>query len=124
MFVTSGFLDSPLNPCQDETNLLIFFRYFKERTPIKRSLLRNLIRLGLTLIAGIVAGFLLLLAVYALPVEPMEANVLASVPASMANGAKKNPNPIDCWLFAAVSHSAFNLPCRYDCGAFSSEALF
>lgn len=48
---------------------------------MKRSLLQTLIRFALTLIAGIVAGFLLLLAVYALPVEPMEANVRASVPA-------------------------------------------
>ena len=38
-------------------------------------------KLLMTLILGIVIGFVLLLAVYALPVEPMAANVQASVPA-------------------------------------------
>ena len=38
-------------------------------------------KLLITLILGMVIGFVLLLAVYALPVEPMAANVQASVPA-------------------------------------------
>ena len=43
----------------------------------------------LTLVCGIVIGFLLLLAVYALPVEPMAANVRASVPAFNGEWARE-----------------------------------
>ena len=48
---------------------------------MKSNRVRTLIRLCFTLLAGIVLGFVLLLAVYALPLEPMEANVRASIPA-------------------------------------------
>lgn len=43
--------------------------------------LRLPLKLALTLLAGIALGFGLLLGVYALPIEPMAANVRASVPA-------------------------------------------
>lgn len=46
-----------------------------------RSPWKGFLRLALLLLAGIVAGFLLLMASFLLPIDPMERNVLLSVPA-------------------------------------------
>ncbi len=59
---------------------------------MRSSVWRSLGKLLAVLLCGIAVGFLLILAVYALPVEPMVQNVKASVPAFNGEWAQENMN--------------------------------
>lgn len=57
---------------------------------MKASSWKLIFKLLMTLVIGVIVGFVLLLAVFALPVEPMAQNVLASIPAFNGEWARED----------------------------------